>query len=85
MSPFPLQVSVVKLWMDSQTNVHQLVQLRAATFIQVSAAGVALVHQVSQQLHRLGRFRITHALKLQHPRGLAVDVLGSLMQLKVRH
>lgn len=69
--------------MDSQTYVHQLVKLWAAALIQVSTAGMALVHQIAQLSDGVGRGRITHGLKLQDTGSLAVHVLGALVQLKV--
>ena len=51
----------------SQTNVDQLVQFRTAAFIQVSAAGVALLHQVSQERYGVSGLRITHTLETQDP------------------
>lgn len=71
--------------LHSQTNVHQLIQFRAAALVQVSAAGVALVHQISQRLDGIGACRVAHFLKLQHPRSFAVHVLRSLVQLETCH
>lgn len=68
-----------------QTDVHQLIQFRAAALVQVSAACMALVHQVSQYLYGSGTFRVAHALKLQHARSFAVHMLGSLVQLETCH
>lgn len=68
-----------------QADIHQLVQFRAAALIQVPAACMALVHQLSQQLNGVGRFRVTHSLKLQHPSCLTVHMLGSLVKLEVFH
>lgn len=71
------------LLLYSQTDVHQLIQLRAAALIHVSAACMALVHQGSKQLYRFSRFRVTHTLKLLHPCSFPVHVLGSLVRLKM--
>lgn len=71
--------------LHSQTNVHQLIQFGAAALVQVSAAGMALVHQISQRLDGIGAGRVAHALKPQHPRSFAVHVLRSLVQLETRH
>lgn len=71
--------------LHSQTNVHQLIQFRAAALVQVSAAGVALVHQISQRPDAIGAGRVTRLLELQHARGFAVHVLRSLVQLETRH
>lgn len=68
-----------------QTDFHQLIQFSAAALIQVSAACMALVHQVSQDLYGIGTFRVTHALKLQHTCSFAVHVLGSLVQFEMHH
>lgn len=72
-------------WLYSQTDVHQLIQFRAAALIQVSAAHVALVHQVSQSLYGFSSLRVAHALKAQDPRSFTVHMLGSLVQLEMRH
>lgn len=68
-----------------QTDVHQLIQFSAAALIQVSAACMALVHQVSQYLYGIGPFGVTHALKLQHTCSFAVHMLGSLVQFEMHH
>lgn len=68
---------------DSQTYVHQLVELWAAALIQVSAAGMALVHQFAQLSDRVEKGRIAYGLKLQYTGSLPVHVLGPLVQLKV--
>lgn len=73
------------LALHSQTNVHQLIQFRAAALVQVSAAGMALVHQISQPLDGVGAGRVAHTLELQYPRSFAVHVLRSLVQLETRH
>lgn len=72
------------LW-ASPTDVHQLVQLGAATLVHVPAAHVALVHQLPQQLHRVARCLLAHLLKLQHARRLAEHVPGPLVQLEGGH
>lgn len=69
----------------SQTDVHQLVQFRTAALVQVSAALVALVHQLTQHFHRVSRSGVAHALKPHHPRSFAVHVFGPLVELEVRH
>ncbi len=71
------------MWSHSQTHVHQLVQLWAAALVQVSAAGVASVHQVAQLSDGVVRGRVAHGLKLQDTRSLAVHVPGTLVQFKI--
>lgn len=71
--------------LHSQTKVHQLIQFRTAALVQVSAAGVALVHQLSQGPYGVGAFGAAHALKLPHPRSFTVHVFGTLVQLEMRH
>lgn len=66
----------------SPADIHQLVQLGAAALVHVPAASVALVHQLAQQLDSIGRRFFTHLLKLQHTRGLAVHVLGPLVEFE---
>lgn len=73
-----------RLCLYSQTNVHQLIQFKTATLIQVSAARMALVHQVSQLPYGVGRGRVAHALKAQHACSFAVHMFGSLVQLEMR-
>lgn len=69
----------------SPTDVHQLVQLRAATLIHVPAALVALVHQLPQQLDHVVRCFLADLLKLEHSRSLAVHVLSPLVQFEDEH
>lgn len=70
---------------DSQTNVYQLIKFGAAALVQVSAACVALAHQVSQCPECISTGRFTHALEAQHPLSFAVDVLCSLVELETLH
>lgn len=69
----------------SPTDVHQLVQLRAAALIHVPAAHVALVHQLSQQLDHVFRCFFTYLLKLEHSRSLAVHMLCPLIEFEDKH
>lgn len=69
----------------SQTNIHQLIQFRAAALVLVPAAPVALAHQLSQRSDGIGASRLAHVLEAQHPRCFAVDVLRSLVKLETRH
>lgn len=69
----------------SPTDVHQLVQLRAATLIHVPAALVALVHQLPQQLDHVVRCFLADLLKLEHSRSLAVHMLSPLVQFEDEH
>lgn len=73
------------LCFNSQANVHELIQFGAAALVQVSAARVALAHQISQRPDGVGACRLAHALEAQHPRSFAVDVLGSLVKLETGH
>ena len=67
----------------SPTDVHQLVQLRATTLIHVSAAHMALVHQLPQQLDHVVRCFFTYLLKLEHSRSLAVHAHHLTATLKM--
>lgn len=80
-SPHPCHTAVSA----SPADVHQLVQLRAATLVHVPAALVALVHQLPQQLDHVVRCFLTDLLKLEHSRSLAVHVLGPLVQFEDEH
>lgn len=86
-----LMPALSQLWdwgeseLDSQAEVHQLIQFRAAALVLVPAAGVALVHQLSQQPDGSIGLRVAHALKPQHPGRLAVHVVRTLPQLEVSH
>lgn len=75
----------VTLVLHSQTNVHQLIQFGAAALVQVSAACVALAHQISQRPDGISAGRLAHALEAQNPCSFAVDVLRSLVKLETRH
>lgn len=69
----------------SQTDVHQLVQLRTAALVQVPTACMALVHQLSQLMYAPSRFGVTDLFKLLHTCRFTVHMLGTLVQLKVCH
>lgn len=69
---------------DLQTDVHQLVQFRTAAFIEVSAAHMALVHQIPQETYGVDRFRVTDALEAHHPSSFTIHMFAPLVKLKVR-